>query len=675
MEKEKFTNALIKEKSPYLLQHAHNPVNWVAWNKDSLQKAKHENKLIIISVGYSACHWCHVMEHESFQDEYIATIMNENFISIKVDREERPDIDQVYMSAVQIMTGHGGWPLNCIALPDGRPLYGGTYFPKKDWANILFNLANIWKSNPSKAEEYADELTQGIKHLERQELNEQDKNFSIEILNQAVIKWEQSFDYEKGGTKRAPKFPMPNNWLFLMRYSRMTDNIKLESFVNTTLLSMANGGIYDQAGGGFARYSTDMDWKVPHFEKMLYDNAQLISLYAEAYRAYKKDLYKDVAEETIRFIENELSFTTGGFFSALDADSEGEEGKFYVWEKIELEKIIGKEDFEIFTSVFSINETGYWEDEKYILLISEPLQLIASRYNITIDTLSEKVAGWKTLLLDIRNKRTRPGLDDKILASWNAMMIKAYCDAYNSFGKNIYKEKALSSLKFFISAFENKNGGLFHSRKNNQSYINGFLEDYAFAIDAAINVYLIDAGPEYIDLAVSLMNFALDKFYDEVSGMFYFTSSDDDALIVRKFEIMDNVIPSSNSVMAGNLYSLFQLTGNNYYKKCAEKMLNNVIHEISPYISAYSNWGILLMKIISNSIEVVLCGTKSEQKYLELLQNYRPNILVGYSESENFSPFFKNRFQLNKSLIYVCRNQSCNAPAEAVSEAIQLIDE
>ena len=669
----KYTNSLIHEKSPYLLQHAHNPVNWLPWNDAALEKAAKEDKLIIVSIGYSACHWCHVMEHESFEDEQVAQIMNDTFICVKVDREERPDIDQVYMSAVQIMTGHGGWPLNCITLPDGKPLYGGTYFQKPQWINILTNLAEIWKNNRTKALEYAEELTKGLRQVERLEVNDQGKNFLFDMLVQGVGKWKSSFDFEAGGFGHAPKFPMPNNYIFLLRYSRLANNLDHEKFVFNSLRAMATGGIYDQIGGGFARYSTDGDWKVPHFEKMLYDNAQLVSLYFEAYRASKEETFRKVAAETIEFVERELACPSGGFYSALDADSEGEEGKFYVWQIEELRALIPEKDFELFSELFSVNENGYWEDGKYILLGSTNCRETSLKYTLKIEELIKNIEEWKALLLNYRNKRNRPGLDDKILASWNAMMIRAYSDAYTATGNEKYKLKALSTMDYFIHVFEKPEGGLYHSRKNNESYINGFLEDYAFAIDAALAVYLIDTKQKWLDFAITQMNFAFDKFYDDVSGMFYFTSSDNKELIVRKFDLNDNVIPSSNSVMARDLFTLFRITGNSHYRLCSERMLNNVKHELVPFISGYSNWAILLSEITSVSYDVLITGPHAEQKYIEFSKEYVPGVLTSFTETAINSGVFKGKFSEGKTCFYVCRNQTCEFPVETVEEVMAFI--
>ncbi len=399
-------NNLIKESSPYLLQHANNPVNWYAWNDETLAIAKRENKLILVSIGYSACHWCHVMEHESFEDEQVASIMNENFINIKVDREERPDIDMVYMGAVQLMTGQGGWQLNCFALPDGRPIYGGTYFPKAQWINVLTNLADLYSTNPNKAYEYAAHLTDGLEQLEIPKATIE-SDFEIETLYKSVNKWKSGFDSEHGGPNRAPKFPLPNNYLFLLNYQYFEADLTIKKHLDLTLTKMAWGGIYDQLGGGFARYSTDVLWKVPHFEKMLYDNAQLISLYSQAYKQHKNELYKNIVYETIAFVERELMNPEYGFYSALDADSEGIEGKYYVWQKEELQHFL-KEDFDIFADYYCVNNIGYWEDENYVLMRNAEESVIALKHNISVIELQQKIKTSNTTLLQAREKRVLP---------------------------------------------------------------------------------------------------------------------------------------------------------------------------------------------------------------------------------------------------------------------------
>ena len=488
MKNHKYTNALVNETSPYLLQHAHNPVNWHPWNKETLAKAEQEGKLILISIGYSACHWCHVMEDESFEDDSVAEYMNQNFINIKIDREERPDIDKIYMNAVQLMTQSGGWPLNCIALPDGKPIWGGTYFPKEQWLGQITQVNEFYSNNPETVIEYAEKVAQGIQQSELVAFNNEAPDFSWSDLDQTVVNWKQQFDSINGGPDRTPKFPLPNNYLFLMRYAQLKNDNPVKEYVKLTLDKMAFGGIYDQIGGGFARYSVDKIWKVPHFEKMLYDNAQLVSLYSEAYTAYQKPLYKEVVEETLAFIQRELSHENGAFYSALDADSEGEEGKFYIWNKEELQSILG-EEYGLFSNYYNTNKKGFWEHENYILLKEHSDIDFAHNHQIDLTFLQEKVKSWKNILLTEREKRTKPGLDDKSLTSWNALMCKSYADAYMAFGNEDYLERALKNADFLSKKQLKKDGALWHSFKNETSTINGYLEDYAFCISAFIRLY------------------------------------------------------------------------------------------------------------------------------------------------------------------------------------------
>ncbi|MCW3078150.1 MAG: thioredoxin, partial [Bacteroidetes bacterium] len=491
-------NALIHESSPYLLQHAYNPVKWVAFSKEAFETAKQENKLVLISIGYSACHWCHVMEHESFEDEGIAKLMNEHFVNIKVDREERSDVDMLYMQAVQLMTGQGGWPLNCFTLPDGRPIYGGTYFNKTQWANLLVNLSDLHKNDPDKVIEYAGNLTEGIKQSELITTRKTSTNgISKEVLISSVNKWKERFDDSFGGPDKSPKFPLPNNYLFLLRYALLEKDKYVLDHVHLTLLQMSHGGIYDQLRGGFSRYSVDVIWKVPHFEKMLYDNAQLISLYCEAYQHSQNKLYKEVVYQTLDFIEKEWYNEKGFFFSAYDADSEGVEGKYYVWTKEELQKSL-RENFELFADFYQVNEVGYWEHDNFILMRNENVAEVALKFNLSTEELFQKIDTCRQKLLKVAEGRVKPGLDDKTLTAWNGMMCSAFSRAYLTFGEEKYKTIAINSLQFISTELTHDNGKLYRTYKNGKSKINGFLDDYAFVIEAQILAYIITQKEEYL---------------------------------------------------------------------------------------------------------------------------------------------------------------------------------
>ena len=671
------TNQLINETSPYLLQHAHNPVNWYPWGEEAWKKAKDENKLVLISIGYSACHWCHVMEHESFENDSTAKLMNEYFICIKVDREERPDIDQIYMSAVQLMTGSGGWPLNCFTLPDGRPIYGGTYFPTANWNQILVQLSTFYKNDPAKANEYATELTQGINKMELVKVNEDPIDFNMKDLDAIVAAWKNQFDTVEGGPNRAPKFPLPNNYEFLLRYAVASGDNEVLKHVNLTLEKMAYGGIYDQIGGGFARYSTDTYWKVPHFEKMLYDNAQLVSLYSKAYQQSKNPLYKEIVYETLEFIQREMTSVQGGFYSAIDADSEGKEGKFYVWKLDELKEVLNElkapKAFEIISEYFNINKTGYWEEENYILLRKKTPEEIAKIFSVSTGELSALIAEAKKLLLTERSKRIRPGLDDKILVSWNALMISGYCDAYKAFGDEQFLSAAKKNASLILRQMRTKDGGLFHSYKNGTAKINGYLEDYSFMIESLLSLYECTFDEIYLNEANSFAEYAFTHFYDETAGSFWFTSNLDPALIARKKEIQDNVIPASNSAMAKALFNLGIHFENKKFTDTASKMLHNIVKEMERYGSGYSNWAILMLNLTQDFREIVITGDSAHKKRKELQSYYLPNTLFAGSLKESELPLLLYRTAEPKTLIYVCENRVCKLPVEKVEEALELL--
>jgi uncharacterized protein YyaL (SSP411 family) len=664
-------NNLIHESSPYLLQHANNPVNWYAWNDETLALAKKENKLILVSIGYSACHWCHVMEHESFEDAAVAEIMNRDFINIKVDREERPDIDMVYMGAVQIMTGQGGWPLNCFALPDGRPVYGGTYFPKGQWINVLQSLAGLYKEDPEKAQEYAGNLTKGLEQLELPRLVN-DIGFMMESLDMSVQKWKTGFDQEHGGPNRAPKFPLPNNYLFLLHYNYFQQDAMVQKHLALTLTKMARGGIYDQLGGGFARYSTDLYWKVPHFEKMLYDNAQLISLYTQAYKQNKNDLYKQTVYETIAFVEEELTSPEWGFYSALDADSEGVEGKYYVWEKEELENLLGNE-FPLFADYYNVNETGYWEDGNYVLMRDADDASVALKHHLAVDEFKNKIGSCKKTLLKERSKRVKPGLDHKILASWNGLMCKALCEAYLVFEEEQFKELALKNAAYLKDTYCLDQGKLLRV-KNKNTTIAGFLDDYAFVADAFLMVYIITADESWLNKARELSDYAIANFYVKQSNTFFYTNQTEEKLIVRKAEWSDNVIPASSSQMALNLRKLSVYYDDKEYLDIATALLKAVITEVEQYGPGYSNWALLLLEFMKPQTEVVIVGKNVNEKLLPLYKHSPPNVIFALSDKPSDLPLVKNRYVHDSTNIYVCMNNSCLLPTSSVEEALQQLE-
>ena len=668
----KYTNRLINETSPYLLQHAHNPVDWHPWGEEALRRAKKENKLLIISIGYSACHWCHVMERESFEDKEVADFMNTHFINIKVDREERPDVDQVYMNAVQLMTNRGGWPLNCIALPDGGPVWGGTYFPKQAWLQNLKHIVQLYLQDSARFITYAERLTEGVQKSELITLNTDEADFTDDLLQDMVGPWMQRVDWVEGGGKGAPKFPMPNNYLFLLRYAFLASDQKVSDYVHLTLKKMAYGGIYDHIGGGFARYSTDRLWKVPHFEKMLYDNAQLVSLYAEAYQATQNPLYKKVVYETLSFIEDEMSGPDGEFYSALDADSEGEEGKFYVWTEAEIRHIL-KEGFDFFSDYYNVNAHGKWEHDNYILMRKDEDKEISEKYGIDITALNSRLATCKARLKLERDKRVKPGLDDKSLTSWNALMLKGYIDAYRVFGEDHFLQTALKNARFILSVQKQKDGRLNHSYKKGKSRINGYLEDYAFVIEAFIALYEATFDKQWIAEANQLMQYAITYFFDKSSGMFFFTSETDHPLIARKMELYDNVIPASNSSMAKNLFWLGHYYLNEVYINKSKQMLVNIKEMLRQSGSSFSNWGVLMLQFVKPYYEIALVGEHFMPIKNQLDKHYLPNCMYVGSGTEDEAPLLANRYISGKTQIYVCVDNVCKLPVENVDKALGLI--
>jgi len=672
-----YTNSLVNETSPYLLQHAHNPVNWCAWNAESLERAKSENKLIIISVGYAACHWCHVMEHESFENEDVAKIMNTNFINIKVDREERPDIDQVYMNAVQLMTGQGGWPMNVIALPDGRPIWGGTYFKKEQWTQALSQIAKLYANNPEKLYEYAEKLEQGIKNLDVIIPNPETINFKSQTIKAAIASWSEYFDLKFGGVKSHQKFMMPNNYHFLLRYAYQKKDVTLQKFVNTTLTKMAYGGIYDHIAGGFSRYAVDSKWHVPHFEKMLYDNGQLVSLYADAYLITKNELYKEVIIETLAFVASELTTQNGAFYSSLDADSETnegvlEEGAYYVWTKKELESVL-KNDYKLFADYYNVNAFGLWEHKNYVLIRLQSDKEFTKNHNFSQHELNSKKEQWKKIVLKEREKREKPRLDDKSLTSWNALMLKGYLDGYRVLGDKNYLDAGLKNAQFILNNQLKEDGGLYHSYKNNTSSINGFLEDYATTIEAFIIAYEITLDKKWLHTARDLTNYTFDHFYDEVSSMFFFTNNKDPQLVSRSIEYRDNVIPASNSIMAKCLFKLSHFFDNEYYLKTATAMLHNVSPDINEYPNGFSNWLDLQLNYTEPFYEVAISGKDAHTKLQELNTAYIPNKIIVGSTTESALPLLEQRYVAGKTLIYVCKNKTCKLPMQKTSNALKLI--
>ncbi len=667
---QKYTNELIHSASPYLLQHAHNPVNWQPWSDNVIEEAKKKNKLILISIGYAACHWCHVMEHESFEDVEVAKVMNDNFVCVKVDREERPDVDNYYMTAVHLMQQQGGWPLNVIALPDGRPIWGGTYFSKDIWIKNLLTISDFYQKNKDKTEDYAESLQNGIEQVSLTAAVEQIIPVNSKIPENGVNGWKRHFDMKKGGRTGAPKFPMPVNLEFLLYYGFMKNDITVLDFVEITLEKMARGGIYDQVGGGFARYSVDDKWKVPHFEKMLYDNGQLLSIYSKGFQQFKKEAFKNVVYETTDFLERELMDESGAFYSSLDADSEGEEGKFYVWNQKELQKLITS-DFDLFSSYFNVDSTGYWENGNYILLRSVSDESFAKRSNITLEQLHQKISSWKSVLLAERSNRIRPGLDDKTLTSWNALAIQGLTDAFTAFHDDRFLKLALKNANFLKENIIQENGKLYHNWKKGKASVDGFLEDYSLVIRAFISLFEVTGDENWLTISKKLTDYAFEHFYSDDSGLFYFSEKNKNSVLTNHFQKEDNVIPAANSVMANNLYVLYLLLGNTVYRDISVKMAQHITPQFEKYPMAYANWGNLMLMKTEPFFEVAISGADAIEIMKEMQQSFQPNVLWAYSKSESKIPILEDRYVENKTLIYVCNEGVCKLPVDNSVKALK----
>ena len=673
------TNQLIKASSPYLLQHAHNPVDWFFWGDEALQKAKTENKPILISIGYSSCHWCHVMEKESFENEATAAFMNENFINIKIDREERPDLDHIYMDAVQAMTGSGGWPLNVFLTPDLKPFFGGTYFPPKNahgrnsWTETLMLISKAFKDRKNEVEEQAEKLTSYLKNssslgkLNSVDANELDKTtlktIAENLLNKADKVW--------GGFGASPKFPQSYSILFLLRHYHFTkDEICLQQAM-LSLDKMILGGIYDHVGGGFARYSTDERWFAPHFEKMLYDNALLVSTLAEAFQITKKELYQKTIHQTLDFISREMMSSEFAFYSALDADSEGVEGKFYTWSKAEIKTIL-KEDTKLFCEIFNITEHGNWE-ETNIIYLKKSLNEIAVEIKMDEEKLDSFVNDCKRKLLEQREKRIRPLLDDKTLCSWNALMNIAFVKAFIATGKNEYRIIAEKNMNFMLNKMVEKEV-LFHCYKNNVSYNDAFLEDYTYLIWALIHLQEITGNQDYLFEAQKLTNVIIENFVDFDSNYFFFTPENKKNILVRKVDLYDGATPSANAVFVHCLQYLSVVFFNDAYKILADKMLQGVQSAVEKYPTSFSVWALAIQQVVHQTKEIVVTGFDANKEILNIHQVYIPNkiLLVSSHENSNTIPLLKDKNFTSSIQYYLCQNQTCFPPINNLQKFLHL---
>jgi uncharacterized protein len=671
-------NRLAHETSPYLLQHAHNPVDWYPWGEEALAKARDEDKPILVSIGYSACHWCHVMERESFENERIAEVMNERFVCIKVDREERPDVDAVYMEAVQAMGVQGGWPLNVFLLPDARPFYGLTYAPPQNWANLVVGVRKAFDENRDEllrsAEGFAEHLNSS--ESDRFRLSGGEPLFTQETAEAMYQKLATRFDTELGGMGRAPKFPMPSIYGFLLCYANLTGDASAMHQLTLTLNRMALGGIYDQLGGGFARYSTDQYWFAPHFEKMLYDNGQLLTLYSEAYTLTGSTLYRDTVYQTIGFLERELLSPEGGFYSALDADSEGVEGKFYTWSSEELQLLLG-DDYDWFRKLYTFTPEGNWhEGQTNILHRTVTNPAFAEQMGWTAADLAERLQRTHATLMDARNQRIRPGLDDKILCSWNGLALKGLVTAYRVFGEPDFLQLALR-LAFFIrqKLTDSRNGGrLWHTYKIGPDGVGrarqlGFLEDYAAVIDGYVSLYQATFAEEWLLEADRLAGYVFAHFDDPTEPLFFFTDSTGEELIARKKELFDNVIPASNSMMAHNLYTLSLLLDRPAYAERVAQMLGLVQPLLAQEANYLTNWAALYTTQVRPTAEIAIVGPDAAMFRHEIDARFFPNKVLAGTETNSSLPLLTQRGPIGgQTAIYVCYNRACQLPVTSVAE-------
>jgi uncharacterized protein YyaL (SSP411 family) len=678
----KHSNRLINETSPYLQQHAHNPVDWYAWGEEALQKAAKENKPILVSIGYSACHWCHVMERESFEDEATATLMNEHFVNIKIDREERPDLDHIYMDAVQAMTGSGGWPLNVFLTPEKKPFYGGTYFPpvrafnRSSWKETLIAVSDAFRLKRHEIDAQAENLTEHLLNSNAFGLQKQNADiniFSKEKVDEIFQNIMKSADKEWGGFGKAPKFPQTYTIQFLLRYAHYQKNEEALKQALLSLDKMIEGGIYDHIGGGFARYSTDTEWLVPHFEKMLYDNALLISVLSEAYQLTKNEKYRIVIDETLEFIKNEMTHPQGGFYSALDADSEGVEGKFYIWGKNEINELLGT-DAALFCEYYRVTDKGNFE-HKNILHTREDANAFAKRKNFTSAEFNAFLIKSKKTLLAERNKRIPPGMDDKIILGWNALMNTAYSKAFAATGNENYRQAAIRNMDFIQGEFSSENEiEFFHTWKNNKAKYSAFLDDYAYLIEALINLQEITGDTKWLVQAKQLSEFVIDNFSEDETGYFFYTPLSNLDVIIRKKEVYDGATPSGNSVMAFNLSRLGLYFDKNEWKDHSTKITGLLSNAVYRYPTSFGCWANLVLEGFGGTNEIAIAGENFDKTLLEILKEYIPNkVIMSFQGGNSSFALLDGKTASEPPFIYLCRNYSCKQPVQTAAAIVELL--
>lgn len=681
-------NQLQYETSPYLRQHKDNPVDWYAWKPAALERARREHKPILVSLGYSTCHWCHVMERESFEDQEVANFMNEHFINIKVDREERPDLDQLFMEVCIAIAGNGGWPLNCFLTPEGRPFFAGTYYPpqpaynRPSWLQLLMHMARVFKDEPGKVEEQADKLAElaqrsGQVFFSDSLSPEQTAGFLdralVEGLQQKIMK---TADQEEGGFGGAPKFPAAMSLEFLLHYHSLTNDSVSKDHVKKSLVKMVRGGIYDQLGGGFARYATDKAWLIPHFEKMLYDNALLVGLLADYQLIDPLPLLGEALDETLAFVNRELTHAEGGFYAALDADSEGEEGKYYIWDFTEVQAILG-EEADLFCRFYGISPEGNWEDTN-ILWQPNDLSEFAKSEGLKAASLKERLDQARQQLLAVREQRIRPGLDYKILLAWNALMCTAYAKSARVTGRDDYRETALRNMSFLEAKFQKPDGTWYRSGTYQDGVwrpqYNAFLEDYAFLAEAMLEIYELSFDSRWIRKAADLCQRVVRDFFDTDSNLYYFTAQQQSDIPMRRIDLMDNAIPSGNAVLFTVFQRLAVLTGKEDWKQRAQKMVVQVLKGMDRYPGSFARWAKGLLALVYPLKEVAVIGPEALAfaKKIQALPLLHRLIMATVEEREEF-PLLANRPGQEKTQIYICENFACQRPVDSVEAATALL--
>lgn len=663
----KYTNALIHAQSPYLLQHAHNPVDWMEWGKEAWDKAKKEDKLVLVSIGYASCHWCHVMEHESFENEDTAAIMNAYFVCIKVDREERPDVDQIYMDAVQLISGRGGWPLNMFCLPDGKPIHGGTYFPNRDWNQMLFQLNDLYLNRRQEAIDYGQKLTEGIISMDVLKSNKSALP-NKEQLKEILDKWSKQFDWTHGGNARTPKFPLPVNFQFLLNAGEILEHQEAKDMVCLTLDKMAFGGIYDQLQGGFARYSVDAFWKVPHFEKMLYDNGQLISLYARAAGIYQRDDYAAITRQCISFMDEEWKSPEGLYYSSYDADSEGEEGTYYVWTWEELQGIPSA-SFELLTEYYTCSQDGNWEHGKNILHATLSISDFAKLKGLDPKAVSNRIEEGRSYLLSKRRERIKPALDDKCILAWNALALEGLSDAARYLGDVEIGKKA-ESLALAIEEHALTKGKYHRIVKNGKASIPAFLEDLSALCSAYISLYQFNFEEKWLIRAKDIADEIIASFLDEKTGLFYFISHHAEPLIARKKDLSDDVLPGANSSFAICLIKLHHYFAVSEYGERAHTMLEEMAEAFLKHSPWYANWGQAFLFKEYGLYQLCAGGPNAQIEIADPRLLAIPNLILAAADKTSSLPILQNRIEETMKF-YLCKDETCFAPELDMNKALE----